>query len=102
MGAGTTCAPHGAVFATFPAPPASKDLLFYIQRNKNANTIVYEANRDATGKLVSDDPVKVNWIRHTERGHPGAAEPDGAHHRLRCFAPPHHGRHGHHEVRGER
>ncbi|MBK9288408.1 MAG: DUF4833 domain-containing protein [Flavobacteriales bacterium] len=60
--------PHGSVFATFPAPPASKDLLFYIQRNKNANTIVYEANRDATGKLVSDDPVKVNWIRHTEGG----------------------------------
>lgn len=60
--------PPGSVFATFPVPPASKDLLFYIQRNKNANTIVYEAKRDGTGKLDADDPVQVYWIRHTTGG----------------------------------
>lgn len=56
------------VFATFPKPSPTKDLLFYIQRNKNANTIVYEARMDASGRLSAKDPVRVNWIRHTEGG----------------------------------
>jgi hypothetical protein len=60
--------PPGSVFATFPVPPPSKDLLFYIQRNKNANTIVYEARRDADGRLAAKDPVRVTWIRNTEGG----------------------------------
>ena len=33
--------PAPSVFDGFPIPPASKNLLFYIQRNKNANTILY-------------------------------------------------------------
>lgn len=60
--------PRNSVFATFPVPPASKDLLFYLQRNKNANTIVYEVGRDASGKLHAEEPVNVNWLRHTEGG----------------------------------
>lgn len=56
------------VFAAFPKPAPAKDLLFYIQRNKNANTIVYEARLDALGRLSEKDPVQVNWIRHTEGG----------------------------------
>jgi hypothetical protein len=59
---------EGSVFDTFPVPPASKDLLFYIQRNKNANTIVYEAMRDGTGALAEEDPVRAQWIRYTEGG----------------------------------
>jgi hypothetical protein len=57
-----------SVFDSFPVPPASKNLLFYIQRNKNANTIVYEARFDAQGQLAMKNPVDVNWIRHTEGG----------------------------------
>lgn len=57
-----------SVFSTFPVPPESKALLFYIQRNKNANTIVYEARLGADGKLAGKDPVMVNWIRYTEGG----------------------------------
>lgn len=57
-----------SVFDGFPVPPASKNLLFYIQRNKNANTIVYEARFDAQGHLAAKDPVDVTWIRHTEGG----------------------------------
>lgn len=56
------------VFATFPKPTPARELLFYIQRNKNANTIVYEARLDATGQLASKDPVQVTWIRYTEGG----------------------------------
>jgi len=57
-----------SVFDGFPAPPATKELLFYIQRNKNANTIVYEARLDTHGKLMEKDPVTVNWIRYTNGG----------------------------------
>ena len=57
-----------SVFDGFPVPPASKELLFYIQRNKNANTIVYEARMDAQGHLMAKDPVAVNWIRYTNGG----------------------------------
>ena len=62
--------PHASegVFAAFPKPAPTKDLLFYIQRNKNANTIVYEACMDASGRLSAKEPVRVNWIRHTEGG----------------------------------
>jgi len=60
--------PAGSVFAAFPVPVPSKDMLFYIQRNKNANTIIYEASRDANGRLQEKDPVRVYWIRHTEGG----------------------------------
>lgn len=56
------------VFATFPKPAPAKNLLFYIQRNKNANTIVYEARLDAGGRLEPEDPVTVTWIRYEEGG----------------------------------
>lgn len=56
------------VFATFPKPAPAKNLLFYIQRNKNANTIVYEARLDDRGRLEAEDPVKVTWIRYEEGG----------------------------------
>lgn len=59
---------ENSVFDTFPVPPASKDLLFYLQRNKNANAIVYEAVRDESGALTQEDPVHAQWIRYTEGG----------------------------------
>jgi hypothetical protein len=57
-----------SVFDAFPVPAPSRNLLFYIQRNKNANAIVYEARTDEYGQLVTKDPVSVNWIRYTEGG----------------------------------
>jgi len=50
----------------FPVPPAKKSMLFYLQRNKNTNTVVYEANIMADGRINPDKPVKVYWIRYTE------------------------------------
>lgn len=52
----------------YPTPPKTKERLFYIQRNHNSNTIVYDANFDAQGKLIEDKPIGVYWIRYEEDG----------------------------------
>ncbi len=52
----------------FPSPPESNSLLFYIQRNMNSNTIVYEANI-VDGALNKKDPMKVYWLKY-DRGDP--------------------------------
>lgn len=54
------------VFDGFPVPARTKELLFYIQRNKNANTIIYEARSNAHGVLDAKEPVSVFWIRYTD------------------------------------
>ena len=51
---------------TFPVPPRTHDLLFYLQRTSNTNTIVCELN-EKNGTLDSEDPVHVCWIRYTEQ-----------------------------------
>jgi len=52
----------------YPVPPKTKKLLFYIQRNHNKNTIVYDANFDKSGSLNKDNPIHVYWIRYEEQG----------------------------------
>jgi hypothetical protein len=49
-------------------PPKTPELLFYIHRNHNRNTIVYDANFDNDGYLIEDDPIDVYWIRYEEEG----------------------------------
>lgn len=54
---------------TFPVPGKEvPGLLFYIQRDPNTNTIVYELNKDGQGKVKSKDPVSTYWIRYPEGG----------------------------------
>ncbi len=48
--------------------PKTKHLLFYIQRNHNENTIVYDAHFDKNGNLDPKKPVDVYWIRFQEQG----------------------------------
>src|SRR4051812_9869016 len=48
----------------YPVPPVNENSLFYIQRTKNTNAIVYEVNKTADGKIDQKDPVKVFWIRY--------------------------------------
>ncbi|GAA4451349.1 DUF4833 domain-containing protein [Rurimicrobium arvi] len=56
---------------TFPVPKTYDNLLFYLQRTPNTNTVMYELNFDKeTGKLDEDNPVHVYWIRYTEEGNP--------------------------------
>lgn len=56
--------------ASFPVPPANNDLLFYLQRTTNTNTIVYALNYDNQKKLKESEPVKVYWIRYDDPGAP--------------------------------
>jgi hypothetical protein len=51
----------------FPVPPVTNDLLFYLQRTPNTNTIICDLNTE-NGKLDEDDPINVYWIRYQEKG----------------------------------
>lgn len=52
----------------YPVPEVSDKLLFYIQRNHNFNTIVYELNTNSYGQINQDYPMDVCWIRYSEQG----------------------------------
>jgi hypothetical protein len=49
----------------FPTPTVSR--LFYIQRDPNTNTIIYDLNTDKAGQLNKDEPVHVYWIKYNEK-----------------------------------
>jgi len=51
---------------TFPVPPVNK--LFYIQRDPNTNTIIYDLNVDNRGQLDTENPVHPYWIKYNEKG----------------------------------
>ncbi|MCF6364863.1 MAG: DUF4833 domain-containing protein [Bacteroidales bacterium] len=52
----------------YPIPEKNKELLFYIQRNHNKNTIIYDANFDRDGNLIDNKPINVYWVRYEEQG----------------------------------
>lgn len=52
----------------YPIPPKTTELLFYIQRNLNTNTVIFDAVFDENGNLDEDKPVDVYWIRYDEKG----------------------------------
>ncbi len=47
----------------FPAPANKefKNLMFYVQRTNNINTLMYEFNYNFDGELNVKEPVKVYW-----------------------------------------
>jgi hypothetical protein len=53
---------------TFPVPPAKKNMLFYVQRTLNTNTIVYEVNYNKDSTLSAKDPVHIYWIHYASDG----------------------------------
>ncbi len=55
-------------YSGYTVPPKTKKLLFYIQRNHNRNTIVYDANFAKSGTLDKNNPIHVYWIRYQESG----------------------------------
>jgi phosphatidylglycerophosphate synthase len=65
-----TIHPHPAVIHdpvdTFPVPPVNGNSLFYLQRTPNINTVLYEINQ-TNGTPDKDEPVKIQWIRYTEK-----------------------------------
>ena len=52
---------------TFPVPPKNPDMLFYLQRQPNSNTIIYALNLK-NNQIDENNPVKVYWIRYQEKG----------------------------------
>lgn len=47
----------------YPVPEVD-DLLFYIQRNQNANTVVYQVRTDSNGLIRTQQPLKVFWRKY--------------------------------------
>ena len=56
----------GAAQYNYPVPPKTEVLLFYIQRNHNENTIMYDANYLADGNLDPEKPIDAYWMRYQE------------------------------------
>lgn len=50
----------------FPIPSINNQL-FYLQRDPDANTLIYKLNMKG-GQVDSDNPVNVFWIRYAENG----------------------------------
>ncbi|MFA6275832.1 MAG: DUF4833 domain-containing protein [Pedobacter sp.] len=48
--------------------PRGKDLLFFLQRTPDANTVIYELNYKTDGSIDYKSPVKGSWIRYAENG----------------------------------
>lgn len=47
----------------FPQPTNKefKNLMFFVQRTNNVNTLIYEFNYDANGELNPKNPIKTYW-----------------------------------------
>lgn len=54
--------------ATNLPTPKRKDLLFFLQRTPDANTVIYELNYKDDGSVNEEAPVKGSWIRYEEQG----------------------------------
>lgn len=52
----------------YPIPPANENMLFYIQRTHNINTIIYEINYNKDSTINESEPVKMYWIRYADKG----------------------------------
>lgn len=52
----------------FPTPKRTDNMLFYLQRDPNTNTLIYKLNLDENGNLIKSAPVLIQWIRYAEKG----------------------------------
>lgn len=50
----------------FPEPKGIDNLLFYVQRTINTNTIIYELNLK-NGELNEAEPIKTYWIKYADK-----------------------------------
>ncbi|WP_223649251.1 DUF4833 domain-containing protein [Hymenobacter psoromatis] len=53
---------------TFPVPSGIAHQLFYLQRDPNTNTVVYQLNVNEAGQLNEDEPINIFWLRYQEQG----------------------------------
>lgn len=52
----------------FPVPAGVSNQLFYLQRDPNTNTIVYQLNVNRAGQVNEDEPITIFWLRYDEQG----------------------------------
>lgn len=52
----------------YPAPAENISRLFYVQRDPNANTVIYDLNLDKSGRPDADNPMHVYWIKYADKG----------------------------------
>jgi len=52
----------------FPTPKGIKNQMFYLQRDPNTNTIIYELNVNAKGEVNKSEPILVYWLRYDDKG----------------------------------
>ena len=48
----------------FPKPENMENMLFYVQRTMNINTLIYELNLDGNKELNADEPIKIHWVNY--------------------------------------
>nr|WP_262910534.1 DUF4833 domain-containing protein [Pontibacter silvestris] len=53
---------------TLPVPKGIRNMMFYVQRDPNANTVVYELNLLEQGIPDEKDPIHPFWIRYADGG----------------------------------
>ncbi|MFT6335590.1 MAG: hypothetical protein ACJATI_002345 [Halioglobus sp.] len=58
---------HKGLPEHYPVPDV-KDMLFYIQRNQNENTVVYKINRNCSNYLNKSNPFYVFWKQYYQGG----------------------------------
>ncbi|MEM9548846.1 MAG: DUF4833 domain-containing protein [Bacteroidota bacterium] len=51
----------------YPIPDVD-DMLFYIQRNQNPNTVIYKIRKNQDGNFLMDDPIYVFWRQYDNNG----------------------------------
>ena len=47
----------------FPKPEKT-NMLFYVQRTFNINTLIYELNIDDKQELNTTEPIKIYWVNY--------------------------------------
>ena len=52
----------------FPTPKKIDNMLFYLQRDPNTNTLIYAVNLQENGTINRSNPVAIYWIRYGEKG----------------------------------
>ncbi|MBO9674774.1 MAG: DUF4833 domain-containing protein [Sphingobacteriaceae bacterium] len=52
----------------FPTPKNVDNMLFYLQRDPNTNTLIYALNLKENGSIDASSPIQVYWIRYGEKG----------------------------------
>ncbi len=52
----------------FPTPKNVDNMLFYLQRDPNTNTLIYALNLKENGNIDASSPIQVYWIRYGEQG----------------------------------